>query len=451
MIKKKANLFIKSILILFLMNFASFARDNGQVKFDLQKLEINLTNLNTNFKSGTKNIDNHDLSIESFKFGFSEIDFKNNYNSSNNLSDVKIIGPIINVNKLKLKSKVHSKNWIALEKIKRLKKRQTIPRLGIKKIKEASILFKIDNKEYPKNLNELDVRNYLDLNEYPFDDFSWNYKIDLPNNITAKPTRINITPSGEFIIYNFQEQSFQNNPILDSLVDIEDVEWDYTFFIQKITQDFLSSIVLSISENGKNYTAKILKGHFQMENIQLSAIPESRLTDLISLKIPKIRFEVKDFFFDGSFGDFPKINSIKSNFKIRNFDLKLPGGFIEEPEVENIIQSLGIRNNSIKIRLLEIDIKMINEMTGISIIKVHTPFLKLDIHSNLIITQNGTYQPKIKFSNSEVRLNPIALGIRKYIREWEKKNNKNLKRMGSVITLNVSGDFSNIFIHGLND
>jgi hypothetical protein len=188
-----------------------------------------------------------------------------------------------------------------------------------------------------------------------------------------------------------------------------------------------------------------------MENIQLSAIPESRLTDLISLKIPKIRFEVKDFFFDGSFGDFPKINSIKSNFKIRNFDLKLPGGFIEEPEVENIIQSLGIRNNSIKIRLLEIDIKMINEMTGISIIKVHTPFLKLDIHSNLIITQNGTYQPKIKFSNSEVRLNPIALGIRKYIREWEKKNNKNLKRMGSVITLNVSGDFSNIFIHGLND
>ena len=115
------------------------------------------------------------------------------------------------------------------------------------------------------------------------------------------------------------------------------------------------------------------------------------------------------------------------------------------------MKTLGIWNNSIKIRLFEIDISMINELTGSAIIKIYTPFLKIDVNVNMIVKQNGTLQPKIILSNSTVKINPIALGVRKYIRKWEKENNKTLKRQGSIITLNLSGDISNLFIHGLNN
>ena len=136
---------------------------------------------------------------------------------------------------------------------------------------------------------------------------------------------------------------------------------------------------------------------------------------------------------------------------MRNFNLKLPEGLIEEPEIEHLFRRLGIWNNSFKIRLFEIDIDMINELTGIVIIKIHSPFLKIDIIANLIIKQNKTSQPKIILSESKIRINPIALGVRKYINRWEKENDKTLKRQGSIITLTVSGDIFELFIQGLND
>lgn len=187
-----------------------------------------------------------------------------------------------------------------------------------------------------------------------------------------------------------------------------------------------------------------------MDNLQFSAIPDNKLEDITYFKIPKIELEINDFFFDGTLTEFPKINRLKTNFKVRNFDLKLPEGLIEEPEIKRIFKDLGIRNNSIKIRLLQFDINMINELTGIIEIKIHTPFLKIDINANLVLRQNGTIQPKITFSESKIYINPIALGIRKYIRKWEKKNEKQLKRQGSIITLTFSGDFYNLFKNELH-
>jgi len=449
--KKITTQLTKYIFILFFFNFVPFAQGDSEIKFDLQNLELYFSNLNTTWNSNQENDYSYTVTMKDYKFSFSEINIKNNYNSDNFLSDIKIIGPIIDINKFEFKAKIFSENWITKEKIKRYRIRQNIPRLAIKKIEEASKLFKIDNKIYPNNINQLDVENYLEFDKYPFNDYGWKYKIDLPNIITAKPTNLNIAPNSDIIIYNFQEDKFQNNPKLDSLINIPNVEWNYFFSVQKVVQNILSSILLSFSPDGKNFTVEIINGQFKMESLKFSAVPNNRFEDLINLKIPSIKFEINDFFFNGTLGDIPEINSLKSNFKVRNFDLKLPDGLIEEPEIEKLMKTLGIWNNSIKIRLFEIDISMINELTGSAIIKIYTPFLKIDVNVNMIVKQNGTFQPKIILSNSTVKINPIALGVRKYIRKWEKENNKTLKRQGSIITLNLSGDISNLFIHGLNN
>lgn len=449
--KKIIKLLTNSIIVLFFINFIPFAQNDSQIKFDLQNLVLYFNNLNATWKSNQENDYSYGISIKDYKLGFSEINIKSDFNSNSSLSGIRITGPTVDVNNLEINAKIYSENWITKEKIKRYKNREKIPKLAINKILEASLLYKIDNKVYPKNINELDITNYLEFDKYPFNDYEWIYRIDLPNTITAKPTHLNIAPESRLIIYNFQENDFQNNPLLDSLINVPKVEWNYSFSIQKIIQNLLSSVNISISQDGKNFTAEIIKGQFKMEDLQLSAIPGERLEELVTLKIPSIKFEINDFFFDGALGDFPEINRIKSNFRVRNFNLKLPEGLIEEPEIEHLFRRLGIWNNSFKIRLFEIDIDIINELTGIVIIKIHSPFLKIDIIANLIIKQNKTSQPKIILSESKIRINPIALGVRKYINRWEKENDKTLKRQGSIITLTVSGDIFDLFIQGLND
>lgn len=449
--KKIIKLLTNYIIVLFFINFIPFAQNDSRIKFDLQNLVLHFNNLNATWKSNQENDYSYGISIKDYKLGFSEINIKSDFNSNSSLSGIRITGPTVDVNNFEINAKIYSENWITKEKIKRYKNREKIPRLAINKILEASSLYKIDNKVYPKNINELDITNYLEFDKYPFNDYKWIYSIDLPNTITAKPTHLNIAPESRLIIYNFQENDFQNNPLLDSLINVPKVEWNYSFSIQKIIQNLLSSVDISISQDGKNFKAEIIKGQFKMEDLQLSAIPGERLEELVTLKIPSIKFEINDFFFDGALGDFPEINRIKSNFRVRNFNLKLPEGLIEEPEIEHLFRKLGIWNNSFKIRLFEIDIDIINELTGIVIIKIHSPFLKIDIIANLIIKQNKTSQPKIILSESKIRINPIALGVRKYINRWEKENDKTLKRQGSIITLTVSGDIFDLFIQGLND
>ena len=82
---------------------------------------------------------------------------------------------------------------------------------------------------------------------------------------------------------------------------------------------------------------------------------------------------------------------------------------------------------------------------------LHTPFLKISILANFSIRQNNSLKPVIRLSDTQIMINPIALGVRKYIRNWEKENNKKLNRKGSSIILTVNGELNNLFIQGLND
>lgn len=442
---------LKYFILLLTTNFILMAQSESKTDFNLQNFKIYFDNLKTSWKPDEDNIDIHSLLIKDYTIGFSEIDIKNIYMQESYISEFQIIGPELILNNFEYNSKLNSKNWIIEEKIKMFKKRESIPKDGIEKIVSATKLYVIDNNLLPANLNELDVKNYINLNQIPFNKNTWIYSLNLPKNISAKPSHLNINSASDSITYNWEEEKFQNSPFLDSMLNIPKIEWNYDFKIQKITQFFSSNINFSVDPQNNDFNVQIKKGLFRLENLNFTATPGKELKDKIHVKLPILKLDLTDFNFEGSFIDTLLIQNLKSNFKIRNFEIKLPEGLIKEPEIETVLKTLGIWNNSLKVRLFEIDINLINELTGDAELKLHTPFLKLSILANFSIRQNNSLKPIVRLNDTKIVINPIALGVRKYIRRWEKENNKTLNRKGSSIFLTVNGELNNLFIHGLND
>ena len=442
---------LKYFILLLTTNFILMAQSESKTDFNLQNFKIYFDNLKTSWKPDEDNIDIHSLLIKDYTIGFSEIDIKNIYMQESYISEFQIIGPELILNNFEYNSKLNSKNWIIEEKIKMFKKRESIPKDGIEKIVSATKLYVIDNNLLPANLNELDVKNYINLNQIPFNKNTWIYSLNLPKNISAKPSHLNINSASDSITYNWEEEKFQNSPFLDSMLNIPKIEWNYDFKIQKITHFFSSNINFSVDPQNNDFNIQIKKGLFRLENLNFTATPGKELKDKIHVKLPILKLDLTDFNFEGSFIDKLLIQSLKSNFKIRNFEIKLPEGLIKEPEIETVLKTLGIWNNSLKVSLFEIDINLINELTGDAELKLHTPFLKLSILANFSIRQNNSLKPLVRLNDTKIVINPIALGVRKYIRRWEKENNKTLNRKGSSIFLTVNGELNNLFIHGLND
>jgi hypothetical protein len=412
---------LKYFLLLFTTNLILMAQPESKVDFNLQNFRLYFDNLQSSWNPDQSKLDIHFLSIQDYSIGFSKIDIKNKYKSEGYISEIQIIGP------------------------------ELVPKDGINKIVSATELYFIDYKLFPENLNELDIKKYIDLNKHPFNKSNWVYSLNLPKNISAKPSYLNIDTNSDSITYNWEEEQFQNSPFLDSLLSTPKIEWNYDFKIQKITQYFSSNVSFSVNPKNSDFNVQIKKGLFKLENLNFTAIPGVELKDKIHIKLPILKLDVNDFIFEGSFSNTPIIQQLKSNFKIRNFEIKIPEDLIKEPEIEAILKKLGIWNNSLKVRLFEIDINLINQLTGDASLKLHTPFLKISILANFSIRQNNSLKPVIRLSDTQIMINPIALGVRKYIRNWEKENNKKLNRKGSSIILTVNGELNNLFIQGLND
>ena len=112
-----------------------------------------------------------------------------------------------------------------------------------------------------------------------------------------------------------------------------------------------------------------------------------------------------------------------------------------------MLDVMGIWNNSLMVRMLEMEVNLINQFTGDANFKFHTPFIKISINGDFSIRQNGS-KPEVYLHNTEIRINPIALGMRKYIRNWEKDNGRKFSRKGATIILNIDGPLEKPTIRG---
>ena len=438
-------------LFFFLFSLIIFpleAQDKGEIKFDLKSTGFSLKNLQTSWRPENKKKDLHSLEIQEFSLNFSDLQIKSLYHQNKFVSNMTLKGPNLSIKGFSLYSTVFSENWITKERLNNLYKKELIPRKSLEEIAKSINLFLIDEDSLPRSLNELSIKNYLNLDESPFNDFSWNYILELPNQIIAKPTQINKDPKTNIIIYNFANKDFQLSPTLDSLNNTPNIQWNYNFDVQEISQLFSSSMDIILEPVKKEIDLEINRSKFKIENLNFTATPGSQFENQIKINLPELILEVNDLVLQGDFLETPLIHNIKGTFKLRNFEIKFPKDLMKQQKLEDLLKTLGIWNNAIKIRLIEIDFNLINELTGNVNIKIQTPFLKVLVDAHMSIRQNGTVNPEIIFHSTEVKISPIALGVRKYIKSWEKKNGKRLNREGSTIILKVQGPLKNLLIQG---
>ena len=424
---------------------ALYSQPNGKLQAKLPKSEIYLKDVEFEWMPSINNHDIHRIKLSEFRFGFSDLDLAYHKRDSLISSKITFSGPNLSLKGVSLSSKVRSDNWITNEKIRLLQKRELIPRQSIELIAKAIDLHLIDQGSLPKSLNELIIKNYVTMESPPLNDYSWRYELNLPEKIVAKPTQINIVPNDDFLIFDWQSRSFQINPKSDSLYNAPLADWEYFFELKEISQNYTSKMEFEFDPQSLEYDLMMERGKFNISGASFTALPNNYFKEQSKISLPDLTIESNDMIINGLIDSSIVIHRINGRFRIRNFEIKIPEGIINEPEVERILENLGIWNNSLMIRLVEMEINMINQFTGDYVLRFHTPFLKINVKGNMSLRQNG-FIPKIRLNNAVIQIHPISLGVKNWINSWEKKNGKNLTRKGGTVIIKLEGPIENPLI-----
>ena len=133
-------------------------------------------------------------------------------------------------------------NWVISEKIKHLKKRESVPKNNLLLIRDAILKYETDNLKSPNSLDQLAINNYLDLKTGSFINQHWNYSLNLPKSILSEPSSINPFSENKVIIYDWIQKDFSIDPELDSLEKSIKSEWIIKLNIESIN-NLLTSII----------------------------------------------------------------------------------------------------------------------------------------------------------------------------------------------------------------
>ena len=356
-------------------------------------------------------------------------------------------GPNLAIKDFVIQSNIRSKNWITTEKINRLNRRERTPKEAISIIANAIDLYLMDHDTLPSNLNELIIKNYISMEAPPFDDNAWTYSLHLPEKIVSKPTFLNLVPGRDPLLFDWNSRTFQVDPGKDSLYSVPLVDWKYVFKINEISQLYSSNLDLILKPDTLDFEIMVEKALFKISGCSFTAVPNDIIDERSKIVLPDLVLEGKNIALDIKKNEIPIIHRGSVSFKIRNFEIKIPNDLKEEPEIQSMLDVMGIWNNSLMVRMLEMEVNLINQFTGDANFKFHTPFIKVSINGDFSIRQNGS-KPEVYLHNTEVKINPIALGMRKYIRNWEKDKGRKFSRKGATIILNIDGPLEKPTIRG---
>ena len=92
-----------------------------------------------------KDIKTYQFKLDELKIKLSDLESHYNLNDTQKVYDFKIKGPDITINKVSLESTRFSNNWIINERIKQLKKRESLPKNNLIIIRDAIIKYEVDN------------------------------------------------------------------------------------------------------------------------------------------------------------------------------------------------------------------------------------------------------------------------------------------------------------------
>ena len=424
-----------------------FPQSNEKLTGDIKESGIYHKNLVINWKPENRDHDLHTLGIRETRFSFSDMKFAYTNNEELTNAEMTFSGPNLTIKDFVIQSNIRSKNWITTEKINRLNRRERTPKEAISIIANAIDLYLMDHGTLPSNLNELIIKNYISMETPPFDDNTWMYSLQLPEKIVSKPTFLNLVPGRDPLLYDWNSRTFQVDSGKDSLYSVPLVDWKYVFKINEISQLYSSNLELILKPDTLDFELMVERALFKISGCSFTAVPNDIIDERSKVVLPDLVLEGNNIALGIKRNEIPIIHRGSVSFKIRNFEIKIPSDLKEEPEIQSMLDVMGIWNNSLMVRMLDMEVNLINQFTGDAKFKFHTPFIKISINGDFSIRQNGS-KPEVYLHNTEVRVNPIALGVRKYIRNWEKDNGRKFSRKGATIIVKIDGPLEKPSIRG---
>lgn len=401
---------------------------------------INNFNYNQNSDS-TENVNSYKVSLDELKVSLNNFHITGRSNNKKKIYDLTLNKPDFSLKGLNLDHKTFSNNWITTEKIKQLKRRESIAQEAILMIRDAASNYERDLNSVPKSLDKLAVENYLDLKDEIFLDKTWQYSMNFPESIDARPGDIDFAQKYKIVSYDLKNEKFIENPILDSLINNSMVNWSYQLDISHVNILTKTEINIAIDSLKNDNTVKVKRGNFLIEGITLQGMPNNKLNQLVKAELPEIVFNLSEVWFETNFSDYFMIHKGLVEINFKNIEIKFPSNIRQEPYFEKILNKLGIWNNLILIKKVSFNFDFINEKVVEIKIDIHTPFVKTSLYGGILIDQNIN-NFKINLKNVNADINPISLGLKTLIHNWESKKNIELMRKDDLITVQLNGDIS---------
>lgn len=402
------------------------------------------------FSDTLDNFKSYQLEVNELKIKLSDLESHYKLVDVQKVYDFKVKGPDLSIKNLTLEGTQILNNWVISEKIKHLKKRESVPKRNLLIIRDAILKYETDNLKLPNSLDQLSINNYLNLKRGSFINQNWNYSLNLPKSILSEPSSINPFSENKVIIYDWTQKGFSINPELDSLEKVIKSEWIIKLSIERINNLLTSIIHIKTNPNTTNYHLQIDKGNFEINELIFDAIPDQSLTQLTKINIPKLKVQLSDLAMDIDLEKKVVLNRGKMNFKIQNFEIKFPSELREEPRIQQVLEQFGIWNNSLLIKELNIFLNIINEKTTEIEMFFNAPFIKINLIGGLSIKQDIS-PPEIFLNQMRVEINPVSFGLKTFIKSWEERHKTELERDNGIIILDLRGLFSNPSIRNLEN
>lgn len=435
----------RRIIVLFIIFSFPYNQEYLNGSFYLDQIFFQLNSLKIESNLSKDSLSTGELSLELFKFGFDDISIKN---KQNDFLELLINGPNIILENFEINTKYSLPNYYNLILSDLSDRRYETPMDGFEILEKAIKAYNLKFEIYPEAYNDLIVESFINSSKYPFNQYEWNYDLQLPNNIIASTTSMYKYPK-KTITFDWQTKKITNRVLDKYKKNI--IQWEFILKIRDIEQKFLSDLKIDFKPDNYNFELYQKLGKFEINGLNIIAIPSNDIFEQTIFKLNKTSIEINDLFFQLIKSDNePNIQNGRANFAMKNFELMIPQKLLTDESTRIIMQDLGVRNGLIRIRQLEVGINFYDNEFGTITASFISPFLKINFNAQISIDSKKDFQKSMDLFDTELRINPISYGIRDLIRKWEIENNKNLNREGPVIVLKISGPMSNPKIIGID-
>tara|TARA_Y100000590_G_scaffold231940_1_gene261283 strand:- start:2407 stop:3732 length:1326 start_codon:yes stop_codon:yes gene_type:complete len=412
----------------------------GGSGFFINNLSFDWSDLNKNLQVSGK--------LKTLEFGFKQVGVAYSQGKKQQTLNMEFQGPEVIISGMEILANSHSPNWIAKIKSRYQQQRQQPAVKGVSIIATAVDSFSSIYGRNAESYDELVIKNYIRLDKYPFDQKKWHFAMPTPDKIIATlPSRLP-SRSDQKIIYDMNIGQYYGD--YQPPAPIDSIPWKITFSIQEITQTFSTEAKFSYTAEETSFEFFQKRGKFNIAGISLEAIPLSNINDLAQFRLSNLGLETHDLAFSGTMDDsIPQLHQAQGRFILRNLDVNIPTSLSEDPEFAIILEKLGIWNGVFRIRLVDIGLKIINERMGEIKVRFQSPFINITLDGDISFYQTAD-NTAFLFQQTVLRINPVSLGIRSMIRNWEKDKNLTLPRKNGAIVLNLNGPVSRPKVDGLN-